>query len=126
MKVVLPADHPEFATILNNRGSVNFALKHYVEAETDIRASLEFRMKHQEEDSPWVVTTRGNLAAVLLAAEKYADAEVELRKCLQVVEKRPVPGLTPKEVGKLLAKALSAQKKTKEAAALVKRLGLPS
>lgn len=126
MKVVLPADHPEFATILNNRGSVNFALKHYVEAETDIRASLEFRRKHQEEDSPWVVTTRGNLAAVLLAAEKYADAEVELRKCLQVVEKRPVPGLTPKEVGKLLANALLAQKKTKEAAALVKRLGLPS
>jgi len=126
MKEVLPPDHPDLATILNNRGSVSFARQQFAEAETDIQASLDLRRKQQAEDSPVVITTRGNLAAVLLAAKKYPAAEAELRKCLQTVEKQPLPGVTSKEVGKLLVKALEGQNKTKEAAALAKRLDLPS
>ena len=123
MRQLLPGDHPDLGTILNNRGSVHFARQKLTEAEADLRASLEVRKKLGQASG---ITTRCNLAAVLLKAKKFAAAETELRQCLQVLEKQPQAEVASKEVAQLLVAALKAQNKTKEATALAKRLGLPS
>ncbi|KPA10664.1 TPR repeat family protein [Candidatus Magnetomorum sp. HK-1] len=86
-KELLPKDHPDVGTSLNNLALLYKSQGKYEEAEPLYQRCLEIREKSLGKDHPSVATTLNNLAALYKSQSKYDEAELLYQRCLGIYEK---------------------------------------
>lgn len=79
------------------------------EAENQLRRSIDIFEEELGEDHPYTLTSRNNLANVLITNGKLQDAEIEYRRCLaskleQLGNEHPVVATTQYNLGLVLSK----------------------
>ena len=84
VRTTLGAEHPDYATSLNNLASVLQATGRYAEAEPLDRHALEIRRTTLGEEHPDYATSLNNLARVLEATGQYAEAEPLYQQALEI------------------------------------------
>jgi CHAT domain-containing protein len=81
---VLPADHPDLATSLNNLGFDRYRLGHYREAEALYQRALDIRERVLPENHPAIADTLNNLAELYKAVERIDEAIPLLNRALEM------------------------------------------
>ncbi|MEQ1669661.1 MAG: CHAT domain-containing tetratricopeptide repeat protein [Hyphomicrobium sp.] len=81
---VLPADHPDLATSLNNLGFYRYRLGRYLESEALYRRALDIRERVLKADDPAIADTLANLAELYKAQERAEDAVPLLNRALEI------------------------------------------
>lgn len=81
----LGAEHPEFATSLDNLAAVYKALGRYAEAEPLLEQAIKIRRKTLGENDPDYVASLNNLGGLYKTTGKYSEAEPLYRRALEIV-----------------------------------------
>lgn len=81
---VLPPDHPDLATSLNNLGYYRYRLGRYQEADALYRRALDMRERVLKADDPAIADTLTNLAELFKAQERTAEAIPLLNRALEI------------------------------------------
>lgn len=81
---MLPADHPDLATSLNNLGYYRYRLGRYQESEALYQRALDVRERVLKADDPAIADTLTNLAELYKAQERSEDAIPLLNRALEI------------------------------------------
>ncbi|MGB4866893.1 MAG: CHAT domain-containing tetratricopeptide repeat protein [Hyphomicrobium sp.] len=91
---VLPADHPDLATSLNNLGFDRYRNGRYSESEALYRKALDIRERVLKPNDPGIADTLTNLAELYKVRERAADAIPLLNRALEI-RTRSLPADSP-------------------------------
>ncbi len=81
---VLPADHPDLATSINNLGFDRYRLGQYEEAEALYQRALDIRERVLPENHPAIADTVNNLAELYKAVNRVDEAIPLLNRALEM------------------------------------------
>ena len=81
---VLPADHPDLATSLNNLGYYRYRLGRYQEAEALYQRALDIRERVLKSNDPAIADTLTNLGELYKALERADEAIPLLNRALEI------------------------------------------
>lgn len=91
---VLPADHPDLATSLNNLGYDRYRHGRYSESEALYQKALDIRERVLKPNDPAIADTLTNLAELYKARERSSDAVPLLNRALEI-RSRSLPADSP-------------------------------